>query len=384
MERLEAVDRLLAWLEENIDETHCEGVEEAHLAALDGTGGDPPPLSVFCPTAEPLYPTREAFDDPEKMLYNELLQSGEFGNLRCSVAAKDDYPLQIRSNHGIVISHNLVGGTYALPDDTTPPWAHACEGLAAYRKEWENRPYRLDAGVAKKVFATYRHFRDRLTDYPKCSRTVRLSRPDMQSPFNIAQSLIGADLFYELYDAPQDVHWILERITEIYIEFHRAIDAVVDDATADGKGTYVMGAIFPGKALLKEDTAAANLSREHILEFCRPYNLKVAEELGPCSLHYCGASQPFHPEVFGMGMLKAVNFGDPALQEMDTLLSQWRDKDVAIVNWGYHRPPAFLTASLQGRDPRRFTLCASCDSEDEAVRIVKQYRERSLGAFEQW
>lgn len=382
MERLESVDRLLDWLEEHIDEAHCRLVEQKHVDTIAGRNTDALPLAVYCPTADPLFSTREAFDDPEKMLYNELLQSGEFGNIRCSVYAKDDYPLQIRSNHGIALSHNLAGGAYTLPAGTTPPWADAYPSLAAYRREWENKPYAMDTGVPRKVFSTYRHYKDRLAEYPKCARTIRLSRPDMQSPFNIAQSLIGSELFYALYDSPDDVHWLLDRICNVYILFHLAIDPFVNDATRDGAHTYVMGAIFPGKALLKEDTAAANLSRAHILEFCRPYNLRVAEALGTCSLHYCGSSQPFHPEVFGMPALGAVNFGDPHRQDVAAVIRDWQEAGVAIVNWGYHRAPAFLAASLRGHDPRRFTLCASCENEEQAAEIVGQYRLHGLSAFD--
>ena len=288
--RLEKVDRMLAFLEENIDEQHCNQVEKRHINAIKGKTRNDLPLSIFCKSESDLFSTVEVFNDPEKMLYNELMQAGEFGSVINSVKIKDDYPLQIRSNHGIAVSHNLVGGKYVVNEGATP-WAIHEESITEYRRTWEDMDYNIHAGVPAKVISTYQYFSERLSEYPVCKRCIRLSHPDMQSPFSIAQSLIGNNFFYDLYDSPDDVHWLLEKITDAYIAFHRAISPLINDTTIDGS-IYIMGAIFPGSVLLKEDTSVVCLSGDQIIEFCRTYNDRIAAELGPISYHYCGRSLP--------------------------------------------------------------------------------------------
>lgn len=379
-QRLEKVDRLLEFLEENIDEQHCTEALQRHMDAINGKIGCKAPLSVYCNMDHELFPNTEAYNDPEKMLYNELVQAGEFGSVLNSVIMKDDYPLQIRSDHGVVIMHNLVGGRYTLKEGSTP-WAEHVESISEYRREWEDKLYDPYTGVPGKVIETYHYYADRLSEYPLCKRFIRLSLPDMQGPFSIAASLLGNDIFYEIYDHSDDIHWLLDKITNAYIEFYKIIAPKVNNFTPDGSGTYVMGAIFPGTVLLKEDTSSACLSGDQISEFCTPYNKKISDELGAVSIHYCGRSQPFHHTAYKTPKLRGINFGDPQKQDMMDICKNWRDNGVAIINWGYHQPPGFLHKTLASLDTTGFTLCCSVNSLEEGCELIKRYREEGIAAL---
>lgn len=375
--RLEKVDRLLAFLEENIDEKHCMEVEKRHSDAIGMKSGNKPPLTIYCNAEADLFSYAEAFDDPEKMLYNELIQSGEFGSVVNSVNIKDDYPLQIRSNHGIAISHNLVGGQYILKEGLTS-WTTPVDSIIEYKREWKNKPYDLYSGVPGKVIETYRYYAERLSEYPACKRSIRLSHPDMQGPFSIAQSLLGENIFYELFDHPEDVHWLLARITDAYIDFHKIITPLVNDQTSDGKSTYIMGAIFPGNVLIKEDTSSAFLSKEHIEEFCNPYNDKIADALGNISIHYCGRSQPFHHIVYRRPKLVGINFGDPQKQDIKEIFKNWRDEGVAVINWGFHQSSEFIKKLLVDKDSSGFTFCCSANDINNGAELIKRYRNDNI------
>lgn len=380
-QRLEKVDRLLGFLEENLDEKHCVEVLQRHMDAISGISGRETPLSVYCKADHELYPITEAYNDPEKMLYNELVQAGEFGSVLNSAIMKDDYPFQIRSNHGVVIMHNLVGGPYTLREGSTP-WADRAGSISEYRREWEDKQYDPYAGVPGKVIETYRYYAERLSEYPLCRKFIRLCLPDMQGPFSIAASLLGNDIFYDIYDNPDDIHWLLDRITSAYIEFYKIIAPLVNGFTPDGNGTYAMGAIFPGLVLLKEDTSSACLSDEQITEFCTPYNRRITDELGPVSIHYCGRSLPFHHTVYKIPKLRGINFGDPDKQDMADVFRNWRDSGVAVINWGYHQPHEFLYKTLAGADTTGFTLCCSASGTEEGRDLVKRYREEGISALQ--
>ncbi|MDR0718887.1 MAG: hypothetical protein LBF78_04565 [Treponema sp.] len=380
IKKLESVNRILDFLEENIDENHCEETEKKHLDALFFKQGATPPLSVYCkPEEAEMLSNISAFNNPEVMLHNELLRSETFGNVVNSVRIKDDYPLHIRSNHGLATTLSSVGGIYQLNENATP-WAIPLEeSLRDYRRKWENKPYDIGNNeVVRKVCDTYCYMKERLAEYPKCSRRIRLTHPDMQGPFNTAQSLFGSNFFMELYDNTEDIHWLLDRVTDAYIELFYITDPLVNNYTADKRALYIHGAIYPGRVLLKNDTATAMLSEEHYLEFCRPYDEKITKTLGKASLHYCGRSQPFHSRVIMMPELQGLNFGDPQMQDIDAFMAEWNARGVAAVCWGYHQPPEFLPATLLGRSTAGFTLCCTINDIKSASEYVKRYRETGL------
>ena len=380
IEKLDSVNRILDFLEENIDENHCEETERLHLDALNFKPGAVSPLSVYCkPQETEMLSNVNAFNNPEAMLHNELLRSETFGNVVNSVKIKDDYPLHIRSNHGLATTLSSVGGVYQLNENATP-WAITLEeSLQDYRSKWENKLYDVrDNELVRHVCDTYCYMKDRLAEYPKCGRRIRLSHPDMQGPFATAQNLFGENLFMELYDNPDDVHWLLERITDAYIELFRIIDPLMNNYAHDKSAVYIHGAIYPGQVLLKNDTAVAMLSEQHYLEFCKPYDEKIAQSLGNVSIHYCGRSQPFHNKVLMMPELRGLNFGDPQMQDIGLFMSEWNSRKIAAVCWGYHQPPEFLPTSLKGYSTDGFTLCCTIDDIDKAKEYIKRYRENGL------
>ena len=333
IKRLDSVDRILEFLEKNIDENHCEETERLHLDALHFKQGAIPPLSIYCkPEESAMLSNVNAFHNPEAMLHNELLKSETFGNVVNSVRIKDDYPLHIRSNHGLATTLSSVGGVYQLNENATP-WAIPLEeSLQDYRRKWENKPYDVaNNEMVHKVCDTYHYIKERLAEYPQCGRRIRLSHPDMQGPFNTAQSLFGESFFMELYDHPEDVHWLLDRVTDAYIELFRIVDPLTNNYTSNGSAIYIHGAIYPGKTLLKNDTATAMLSEKHYLEFCKSYDEKIAKALGNVSIHYCGRSQAFHCRIIMMPELRGINFGDPQMQDIDLFMSEWNTRGIAAV-----------------------------------------------------
>lgn len=380
MGRLESVDRILDYLEENIDEEHRARVEKAHMDALFFKAGGHPPLSIYCKPEGEMLSNVEAYYDPEVMLHNELLKSETFGNVVNSVKIKDDYPLHIRSNHGLGLTHSLYGGTFVLNEGQTP-WAEPEDSLKEYRRKWEERPFDVEGcEMARRVRDTYQYYKERLSAYPKCSRWIKLTHPDMQGPLNSAQLLFGTDFFYELYENPEDVHWLLDKISHAYLDLYRYLDPYVNNHIVSGedRAVYIHGAIYPGDILLKNDTATAMLSGDHYEEFCRPYDAYILKEAGTGSIHYCGASQPFHYDSVWVQGLKGLNFGDPQMQNVDGFLERWASRRVAAVCWGYHQPPGFLYNSLKGRDTSGFTLCCTIDNIQQAAETVKRYREEGL------
>jgi len=103
------LDSLLSFIEKNINLKHLQKVEKVHLDSLTFQTVPLLPLTVI-PIIDQslLFPYAEAFQDPYKMMYNELLQTCG-GSVYSSIQTKDFFPLHIRSNHGIGIIPSLFG-----------------------------------------------------------------------------------------------------------------------------------------------------------------------------------------------------------------------------------------------------------------------------------
>ena len=377
------LNRVLDFLETNIDENHCREVEKRHLDALSFKAGAVLPLSFsYFPKKSDRLPFMEAFNNSEAMLYNELHVENGFGHVVNSVKIKDDYPLHIRCNYGIILSHCIAGGAYKL-NENDPPWAIPMDcSIAEYRRKWEDKDYDIkNNDLIKKVCETYQYMANRLSKYPKCSRNIRLSHPDMQGLFGIAQMLFGDTFFLEMYDNPEDVHWLMGRITGAFIELFNIMDGLVNNYTAGKEAIYIHGGIYPGRVLLKNDTATAMISEEHYAEFCRPYDEKIAKTLGNVCIHYCGITPPFLNKVMKMPGLSGLNLGNPSMQDVDAMIRDWNSCGIPFITWGNNEVPQFLWESLHGRELTGLTL--SCIAENVSVsgEIIKRYREKGLKAL---
>ena len=200
MDKQDKLNKLLDWLEENIDLDHVMKIEQLHLDTLDYKKTSFLPLSIIYPTDKSLrlYPYIQAFTDPEKMLYNELISS--FSSIVNSVKLKDFFPLHIRSNHGIGILASMFGANVTIMGDSMP-WVESLKSEMSIKEAAENGVPDFKSGLGEKVIGTCQYYREKLSGYPKCREAIRISQPDLQGPFDIAHLLIGTEIYYMLYTA---------------------------------------------------------------------------------------------------------------------------------------------------------------------------------------
>ena len=371
----EQLDSLLEYLEERVDLDHARQVETLHLDAIMYRDVPFLPLSVSFPVDGRFTPFayHEAFDDPEKMLFNELLTS--FSSIYNSVLLKDHFPLHIRSNHGIGIIASLFGARCKIIQDNMP-WVEHLDGMDAVREMVAQGLPDLESGLGSKVIATYRYFRDKLREYPKCHEAIRITQPDLQGPFDIAHLLIGTDIFYEVYDHAPLLHQLLELITETYIAFRRHIDELLTDRTPED-AVYVHGGIYGGKVILKDDTAAINLSQGMYDEFSKHYNDKILEAFGRGSLHYCGPGRDWHFDSMNCPWLGGLHFGNPEMHSLEYVYGYWSRRRVPILWWGNHQDYAFLDEVCRLRIPTGVTSVAKAANLEDARRIMDRHLARS-------
>ncbi|MCL4851817.1 MAG: hypothetical protein KJZ78_10600 [Bryobacteraceae bacterium] len=124
----EGLDRLAGL----VDPAHLESAKRLQQAAWRYQPVERVPVFLLdlCPPEWPRFPYREALDNPEKMLWNELLET------YVGLTLKDDRMLAVRAHFGPGVVASLFGARLASIDDETP-WV---EGLGSSKpfEPWSN------------------------------------------------------------------------------------------------------------------------------------------------------------------------------------------------------------------------------------------------------
>lgn len=296
--------RVLEWLEENIDDTHLENVTARHIKALSFESLDRPVAQISLPVEdlEP-YLYADTYDDVEKMFYNELIACVT------SVLSKDDGLLTIRSNYGVGTMPSLFGTLDRITEKDTKPWVTHLN-TNEVEKILANGQPDLNAGYGKQIYDVYSYYKEILEGYPLCKKHIHLIHPDMQGPFDIAHLIVGTDIYYQMYDNPEQVEALLSLITDTYIAFFHWMNPLLTDKIMVDNVAYCYHHrhLWGGNVLLRNDTAV-NLSKEQYLLFARPYDEEILEAVGGGSIHFCGRADQWMGEMFETKNVGGINFG---------------------------------------------------------------------------
>lgn len=325
-------------LEALIDVEHQKRAHARQLAALNFEPLDFRPTIVTCrapwshlqhdvPPGWPVIPYREAFRDPAKMLVSELMHVYEGALL------KDDRVFTIRANYGLTLTTSVLGAEY-WQDEDNMPWVTALETLDQVRQVISRGMPDLDQGIGKQVWDTEAFFRDTLAQYPKLAQTVHIGHPDPQGPFNFAVNLAGVAIFEATIENPQIVHEVLEFSVPLHvavIEKHRAV-------TGEKPGEcYKFGCLNRGGSVIPDDSGVM-LSHKMYREFCKPYNARVAAELGGVLGHFCGKGTQFYDEMVDTPGVTSINFGNPEMQNLVERHALAAPKKICLM-WDGDIPP---------------------------------------------
>src|SRR5512137_462930 len=118
---------LLRQLADTLDPAREQEIANRHQAALAYEPVDRLPLVISYPLPpdspwQP-YPHHEIFDDPEKMLFNELVSAWDTSIVHHSLIG-DDLLATIRANFGTVLVASVFGAHIEQVDDN-PPWVRS-------------------------------------------------------------------------------------------------------------------------------------------------------------------------------------------------------------------------------------------------------------------
>ena len=240
---------------------HVQAAERLQQAvwAYEPVDRIPVVMHGFEPPDWPTYPYRDIFDDPEKMLWNELLQA------YLGVSLRDDRIMTVRANFGPAVIPSLFRATVRADSATT--WVDGCHASRAVREIVDRGVPDLTAGLGTRVFETEALYRDYL-DENGLAPYVHMFQADSQSPLDCTALLWGNEIYTAMFDEPDLVHALLDLITQTTIAFVRRQKEILGEPP---EWMYHWWYRVPGGVRVVDDTTI-NLSPTMYAEFARPYN----------------------------------------------------------------------------------------------------------------
>ena len=153
---------------------------------------------------------------------------------------------------------------------------------------------------------------DMLLELPD-DRLIRL--PDIQSPLGVAELLWHPDTFYQaLLTSPNEMHQLLQKITDFIIAYVGEIQAIVGDRLNPACFPEIWS--DPAGYYIADDTNSL-VSPEMHLDFSVRYINKITNVCGPVHYHSCTWKAAYFNNIRQLYNIKAVNWAvsssdDPA------------------------------------------------------------------------
>lgn len=362
---------LLARLDGTLDSDREGQIEELHRRALSWEPvprlplitSYPAPIGEFAP-----YPHAETIDDPEKMLFNELVSAWGTSIVHRSVVG-DDLPCTIRANFGTVLIASLFGATIEQVEQN-PPWVVGFESREQFQAAMERDPLDFSKGWCPRVIERYEYYREVLDGYPCLLNAVKRVLPDLQGPMDTLEMLRGSGLYTDLMEDPEFVGAALSKIAAAQVGFARRLRPLLNDAS-DG-WSHQHGFMIRGQILIRVDSAitvSPGMYRDQIA----PHDASVLAELGGGGLHSCGNIDRHVSEYLSVPAVRCLDLGQPEMNNLNRLYELAREKGVALLRLSVPREQ-LITGSVARRFPTGVSLLYQASSVEDAREVVSAYQ----------
>ena len=339
-------------LESIIDVEHIERTRLLQKKVFNFEPVDHIPTVISYPLEENEWPNfgfEEIFNDPGKMLLHELR------GVCMGAKLQDDRLYGIRANYGTGIIASMFGCETATFDHALPIGLHVDEKKLS--EIIDNGVPPLDAGLMRKVYDTALYFQKTLAPYPKLSKYVEMELFDIQGIFDNASIIWGSEIFLAFYDEPEKLHTFIKIITDTISatvkEFRRITNTPIDE---HGGAWNSIGAIC-----LRDDSSI-NLSGEQYVEFVKPYNQKLLNELSG-NIHFCGKAHQWWRELLDIPGLKAINPYQGELYNLFEMFETCESSKMPIFQWTIP-----LDERCQKRIRTGFSRITGFDSYEKALK----------------
>ena len=339
-------------------EARLDAHQEADLRAawIDFAEGRAQRDAIFSPRRSRLSPA--GIDWPQigvnaALADYDAMVLQQFGGVSAALAAGSGLLLNVRCNYGSSILPSLFGVEMYVMDEAldTLPTSVPLNDVNAIRRLLDAPGPAPTAGWGGRVLEMGARFAEIAGEYPNIGRWVSIYHPDCQGPMDVVEVIWGSSMFYALYDQPDLVHALLERVVQTYLRFMQAWIEIVP-FQPDGNSHW--GFYHRGRLMLRDDSAM-NLSRSMVEEFICPYDQRLLEAFGGGAIHFCGKGDHYISALAQLKGLYAINLSQPHLNQMEKIFSNTVDRGIPLI--GLDRSAA-ESALARGRDLHARVHCA--------------------------
>jgi hypothetical protein len=286
----------------------------------------------------PKVPVNRTLDDLDAMV---IQQYGGCSNVINGEAGR---VMAVRANYGVPILAMPFGcELFVMPEHMQS--LPNCHPIGAERvKAWLDKGLpSVDHPYLQRVWAAGERYMQIKRQYPKIGKYVWIYHPDFQGPMDVLELIWGSDIFLAFVDEPETIHRLLTLITDFYIAAMKRWLSIVPQA--DPAISCHWGMLQPGQVMIRDDSAM-NLPPAYFQEFIQPYDQRILNEFGGGVIHACGRVDHWSTFLAEMKGLRAFNMSQPHLNDMEKVLSDTVDKNVAILDLN---PQAVRTLQSAGR-----------------------------------
>jgi len=374
----EKLRELSEYLCGNVNVDYQNSVEDLHRRSLNYETVIRLPIVFAYPTPtekrfQP-YPHSQIFDDPEKMLYNQLIEV--YGtSIVHSVEVGDDLCFTARADFGCGVIASIFGAEIEVKDDN-PPWVkHPQSGQSDLKRLLDVDNTDFSQGWCPRVIDTYNSYDQILSEYPELKKAISLVLPDMQGPFDTLCMLRGNDIFVDLYDDPEMLKKVLAVIAAAQVGFAKHIDNHIDDGPEGFSHQH--GVMIKGNVLVRNDSSTL-ISPEIYKNCIFDADAFVLKALNGGGIHACGVVDSHFDGFVNVEGLKCFDFGQPELNNVKQIYTVAKEKKVPLVRVNAD-VDEICSGAIMKHYPTGVSLFQKVDSFEEAKRIMAEYRSATEG-----
>ena len=263
----------------------------------------------------------DAVVDDTLAIYREL------ESVNSTLARGKETILRVRPNYGVCnVASSFGAEVFIMPRETdTLPNARALseeEVIALIDKPLPD----AEAGNFASIMRFARNYKKIQEKYPKIAKYIRVEQPDFQGPMDNLELIMGSSgVVYTLYDDPDAIHALLDKITgamELFLDNWLAL--FPENRSYANYFQHVEEGI-----LCIRDDSAMNLSPEMFSEFIVPYDGRLLKKYGGF-IHFCGRGDHFIDRLTEMEGLTGVNMSQPHLNDMEKIYSSTIDRGIHL------------------------------------------------------
>ncbi len=272
----------------------------------------------------PVFGYREIYNDPEKMLLDELLPIYE------SAVIGDDRVNVIRANYGVGIIPSLFGFEIVQKGNDLP-WVKPVGSIEEIKKIINKGLPDFNNGLVPRINETQEYYKNKLSKYPNLKKCIHIGLMDNQGPFNLAGIMLGEQLYFYLYSHKDVIKEFLELLTTVYIEFSKKQKQLIEKPLAID---YYFGCLLQSGVKISEDYGLS-ISPDMYEEFCMPLNEKIGQVFNGFTLLVCeDLEEKRAKSLLKTKNLKGLIYWSKNINKLEEIYKIAKEKKIYIIWYG--------------------------------------------------